>query len=319
MISLVIPVQDEADNLQPLYTELVELAQGLSDEVEIVWVDDGSSDDTWKIIRQFAVNDRRVRAIRFRRNFGKAAALQAGFETARGETVITMDGDLQDDPTEIPRFLKKLEEGFDVVSGWKKVRHDPWHKTLPSLVFNWSVSRLTGVDLHDHNCGFKCYRRAVLEEIHLYAELHRFVPVLADARGFRVGELVVHHRPRTHGRSKYGFWRIPKGFLDLLTVKFLTGYGQRPQHLLGTAGLAFFLVGTVGILALTIAWFWTRCGFYSGEPIHLTERAIFFYSIIALFFGGQLISIGFLGELLASYVARDQKAYSIAERIETDE
>ena len=159
---------------------------------------------------------------------------------------MTLDADLQDDPREIPRFLAEMEKNLDVVSGWKKVRHDPWHKVLPSRVFNWMVSALTGVKLHDHNCGMKCYRREVFDEVRLYGELHRFVPVLAAARGFRVGEIVIEHRPRKFGRSKYGVTRFVKGFLDLLTVKFLTGFGQRPQHLLGTVGLASFCVGRVG-------------------------------------------------------------------------
>ncbi len=188
-----------------------------------------------------------MRGIRFRRNFGKAAALNAGFRAARGETIITLDADLQDDPHEIPKFLAKIDEGCDVVSGWKQVRHDPWHKVLPSRVFNWLVSHMTGVRLHDHNCGMKSYRREVFDEVRLYGELHRFVPVLADARGFRIGEVVINHRPRKFGKSKYGVSRIAKGFFDLLTVKFLTGFGQRPQHLLGMVGLLFFFLGFLGL------------------------------------------------------------------------
>ena len=185
-------------------------------------------------IEQLAAADPRVRGIRFRRNFGKAAALSAGFDAARGELVVTLDADLQDDPREIPRFLAEIDKGLDCVSGWKQVRHDPWHKVGPSRVFNWLVGVLTGVKLHDHNCGFKCYRREIFDEVRLYGELHRFVPVLAAARGWKVGEIVVNHRARKFGRSKYGVTRIVKGFLDLLTVYFLTGFEQRPQHLLGT-------------------------------------------------------------------------------------
>ena len=196
MLSIVIPVFNEAESLEALHRELGEVAAAQGYELEIIFVDDGSRDGSWEVIRRLAAADPRVRGIRFRRNFGKAAALSAGFAEARGELVMTLDADLQDDPHEIPRFLAEMEKDLDVVSGWKKVRHDPWHKVLPSRVFNWLVSWLTGVRLHDHNCGMKCYRREVLDEVRLYGELHRFVPVLAAGRGFRVGEMVIHHRPR---------------------------------------------------------------------------------------------------------------------------
>lgn len=314
MYSIVIPVYNEAKSLETLYAEIDEVAQSQGYDLEVIFVDDGSDDDSWQVVQQLAATNMRVRGIRLRRNFGKASALSAGFNAARGDMVITMDADLQDNPREIPRFLERMEDNLDVVSGWKKVRHDPWHKVLPSRIFNWMVSRLTGVRLHDHNCGFKCYRRHLFDEIRLYGELHRFVPVLASSRGYRVGEIEVGHRKRQHGRSKYGIARLPKGFLDLLTVKFLTGFGQRPQHALGTLGLCFFFLGMMGIVALTTLWFLTRAPFHWGEPVHLTERAIFYYSIIALFFGGQLLSLGFLAELMASYASRDTQPYSVAER-----
>ena len=240
--------------------------------------------------------------------------MRAGFEAARGSYVMTMDADLQDDPREIPKFLAKLNEGVDVVSGWKKIRHDPWHKVLPSRVFNHLVSRMTGVHLHDHNCGLKCYRREIFQEVQLYGELHRFVPVLAAARGWKVGEVVVQHRARTHGRSKYGWLRIPKGFLDLLTVKFLTGYGQRPQHLLGTGGLICFSLGSLGILALTVYWFVSRMVSFL-EPIHLHERAIFFLSLGTLLLGAQFMLAGFLAELVTAMNLHDTETYSVAERV----
>ena len=315
MYSIVIPVHNEADSLKTLHAEIDEVARTQGYDLEVIFVDDGSSDGTWQIVRQLAAADDRVGGIRLRRNFGKACALSAGFTASRGEIVFTMDGDLQDDPSEIPRFLEYMGDDLDVVSGWKKVRHDPWHKVLPSRVFNWAVSRLTGVRLHDHNCGFKCYRRQIFDEIRLYGELHRFVPVLASSRGYRVGEITVGHRQRQHGQSKYGVARIPKGFLDLMTVKFLTGFGQRPQHALGTLGLCFFLLGMLGIVVLSALWFLTRPPFSWWESVHLTDRAIFFYSIIALFFGGQLLSLGFLAELMTSYVSRDSLPYSVAERV----
>ena len=222
MLSIVIPVYNEVDSLKQLYNELSQVAHDHAYELQVVFVDDGSTDGSWDQIQQIAREDARVEGIRFRRNFGKAAALSAGFDAAQGDLVMTLDADLQDDPREIPRFLDQMED-HDVVSGWKKKRHDPFHKVIPSRMFNWLVSRLTGVKLHDHNCGFKCYRREIFEEVRLYGELHRFVPVLAAARGWRVGEIVVNHRPRVHGKSKYGFRRFVKGFLDLMTVYFLTG------------------------------------------------------------------------------------------------
>ncbi|MBI3839546.1 MAG: glycosyltransferase family 2 protein, partial [Planctomycetia bacterium] len=242
MLSTVIPVYNERESLESLHRELDQVAREHGYDLDIVLVDDGSSDGSWQVICNLAERDPRIRGLRFRRNFGKAAALSAGFKTAQGEMVMTLDADLQDDPREIPRFLAAMSEQLDVVCGWKQVRRDPWHKVLPSRVFNALVSWLTGVRLHDHNCGMKCYRREVLREVRLYGELHRFVPVLAAARGFTIGELAIEHRPRKFGHSKYGMGRFIKGFLDLLTVKFLTGFGQRPQHLLGAIGLVSFVV-----------------------------------------------------------------------------
>ncbi len=313
MLSVVIPVLNEADSLPVLHRELSEVAEAHGYDLEIVLVDDGSKDGSWECIRQIACADPRVQGIRFRRNFGKAAALSAGFEQAGGELVMTLDADLQDDPREIPHFLAEIAKDLDVVSGWKKVRHDPWHKVLPSRVFNWMVSRLTGVWLHDHNCGMKCYRREVLQEVRLYGELHRFVPVLAAARGFRVGELVIQHRRREFGRSKYGMSRFIKGFLDLLTVKFLTGFGQRPQHLLGAIGLGAFSLGALGMIVLAAAWLITR-SVPGMTPIHLHERPAVLYSVGLLLMGGQLMSIGFLAELFIAYHTPDRRGYSILER-----
>jgi dolichol-phosphate mannosyltransferase len=282
--------------------------------LDVVIVNDGSTDASWQRIGELCQSDSRVRGIRFRRNFGKAAALSAGFEAARGELIITMDADLQDDPAEIPKFLEQIDSGLDVVSGWKRVRHDPWHKVWPSRVFNWMVSRMTGVRLHDHNCGYKCYRRQVFREVRLYGELHRFIPVLAAARGWRVGEVEVAHRARPHGRSKYGWSRIPKGFVDLLTVKFLTGFGQRPQHVLGVLGLIGFLVGGANMIYLTAAWFLSRV-VQGMEVVHLHETAIFYYSLAGVILGAQFMSVGFLAEMMLALSTRDADAYSVAERI----
>ena len=315
MLSIVIPVFNEEESLQTLHEELDQVARDEEYEIEVIFVDDGSTDASWAKIESLAGADPRVRGLRFRRNFGKAAALSAGFQAARGELVMTLDADLQDDPREIPRFLKEMENDLDVVSGWKQVRHDPWHKVGPSRVFNWLVGALTGVKLHDHNCGFKCYRREIFDEVRLYGELHRFVPVLAAARGWKVGEIVVHHRARKYGHSKYGVWRIVKGFLDLLTVYFLTGFTQRPQHLLGTVGLICFLLGGIGLALLSAGWVLTRA-VYSDESMYLNlhERAVFYFSIVAVLLGAQFMSIGFLAELITAYWGRDQAPYSIKDR-----
>jgi dolichol-phosphate mannosyltransferase len=314
MISFVIPVYNESESLATLFGEIVTHGGAVGQPFEILFVDDGSTDESWAIIRGLTETDKRVKAIRFRRNFGKAAALSAGFNAAKGDVVFTLDADLQDDPAELPKFLEGIQGGLDVVSGWKEVRLDPWHKTLPSWVFNKMVSWLTGVTLRDHNSGFKCYRREVFREVRLYGELHRFIPVLAAARGFKVGEVAVNHRPRRFGASKYGFRRFTKGFLDLLTVKFLTGFGQRPQHFLGGVGLFFFGLGGIGLFYLAATWIWRKFEPDRFLPVHQT--ALSFYSVAALLLGAQLMSIGFLAELITAYTGRDQESYSIAETIE---
>lgn len=313
MLSIVIPVFNEAESLATLHRELSEVAAERGYELDVVLVDDGSTDGSWKIIQQLAQSDPHVTGLRFRRNFGKAAALEHGFAQARGELLMTLDADLQDDPREIPKFLDEIEKDLDVVSGWKKVRRDPLEKVLPSRLFNWLVSRVTGVVLHDHNCGMKCYRREVFDEVRLYGELHRFVPVLAAARGYRVGEVVVSHRPRQHGRSKYGFSRYIKGFLDLMTVKFLTGFGQRPQHMLGTVGLASFSLGTLGMIVLASWWLISRI-VPGMEHVRLHEKPSVIYSLGLMLLGGQLMSVGFLAELFIAYHSPDLRSYSISER-----
>ncbi len=313
MLSIVIPVYNEAASLDALHHELREVAAGNGYELDIVFVDDGSTDGSWELIERIAAADPQVRGIRFRRNFGKAAALSAGFATAQGQLIMTLDADLQDDPHEIPRFLARMDEGLDVVSGWKQVRHDPWHKVIPSRIFNGMVSRFTGVRLHDHNCGMKCYRREIFDEVRLYGELHRFVPVLAASRGYRVGELVIQHRARKFGRSKYGVSRFMKGFLDLLTVKFLTGFGQRPQHVLGGIGLVSFVTGAAWLLALAMEWTLSRI--VPGiEDVHLNHRPAVIYALALLLLGGQMLSMGVLAELFVAYHGEQAQNYSISAR-----
>jgi dolichol-phosphate mannosyltransferase len=317
-LSVVIPVFNEAESLFALHEQLAEVARSGGYDLEVHFVDDGSTDDSWAEIERLVANDARVRGIRFRRNFGKAAALSAGFAAATGDLVFTLDADLQDDPREIPRFLAEIDRGLDVISGWKRVRHDPWHKVLPSRVFNWLVGALTGMRLHDHNCGFKCYRRQVLREVRLYGELHRFVPVLAAARGWKVGEIAVHHRPRLFGRSKYGVERLVKGFLDLLTVYFLTAFGQRPQHLLGSLGLVAFLLGAAGVCVLSVLWFYSRLDDNAANDVHLHERAVFYFSMGAALLGAQFLSMGLLAELFTAFARDDDLPYSVEQRIGAD-
>jgi glycosyltransferase involved in cell wall biosynthesis len=312
MISVVVPVFNEQDSLAILYDELARVALAANLRFEILFVDDGSCDGSWDLIRSLAERYTDVHGIRFRCNFGKAAALSAGFAAARGDIIMTLDADLQDDPAEIPRFLTKLNEGYEVVSGWKKTRVDPWHKVWPSKVFNPLVSWLTGVKLHDHNCGMKCYRAEVFREIRLYGELHRFIPVLAAARGFKVAEITINHRPRQFGYSKYGVPRFIKAFLDLLTVKFLTGFGQRPQHLLGSIGLFSFALGTLGMVYLAITWMLRLYDETWFRPLH--ERPLLIYAVAATLLGAQMMSIGFLAELITAYLGRDQESYSVKEK-----
>jgi glycosyltransferase involved in cell wall biosynthesis len=316
MLSIIVPVYDEQDSLETLHRQIVDACASLGEEFEIIFVDDGSKDGSWNVIRGLAGRDPSVSGIRFRRNFGKAAALTGGLRTARGDLILTIDADLQDDPAEIPRMIAKLREGFDVVNGWKQRRLDPWHKVYPSRVFNALVSGITGLKLHDHNCGLKMFRSEVAGEIRLYGELHRFIPVLADARGFRVTELPVHHRPRPFGHSKYGVKRFARGFLDLLTVKFLTGFGERPQHILGGFGLLFFAIGFLGLFYLGAVWCGTHLFGADFGPIG--TRPMLAYAIAATLLGAQALSLGLIAELLVAYTGKETETFSVKERVGKD-
>ena len=311
--SVLIPVLDEADSLADLHAEIAAVADQQQYDLEIIFVDDGSTDDSWSVIRRLAGEDGRVSGLRFRRNFGKASALQAAAHSAKAPILISMDADLQDDPQEIPSLLEKLGEDFDLVSGWKATRRDPISKTLPSKIFNSLVGWFTGVKLHDHNCGFKIYRREIFDDVQLYGEMHRFLPVLAASHGYRVSEVAVKHRPRAHGKSKYGWSRLPKGFLDLLTVSFLSGYNQRPQHLLGSIGLISFCLGALGMFGMAIYWIFRMTYFPEWEPLH--RRPIVIYSLAALLLGAQFLCIGFLAELIVANGQKRKEPYSIREKV----
>lgn len=312
MLSIIIPVMNEEGSLRLLWDEIVATAEHAVDKFEVIFIDDGSTDSSWAVISDLIAADNRISGIRFRRNFGKAAALTAGMRAADGELILMMDADLQDDPAEIPEMLKLIEAGHDVVNGWKKRRLDPWHKVYPSLVFNWMVSRMTGLKLHDHNCGLKMFRSDVAAEINIYGELHRFIPVLAFARGFKVTELPVHHRSRQHGESKYGVRRFVRGLLDLLTVTFLISFGRRPQHALGAVGLFFFGIGTVGLSFLSLVWLMNAAGLADYGPIG--SRPLLAYSIAATLLGGQAMSLGLLAELIVAYTSNTRDSYSVSER-----
>ncbi len=293
VVSVVIPVFNEEGALPELYQRVRAQFTLLALRAELIFIDDGSTDSSRAIIKQFAAEDPDCRLIAFRRNCGKAAALQLGFQAARGQYVLTMDADLQDDPAEIPRFLEALQR-VDLVSGWKATRHDPLGKTLPSKIFNATVRRATGVKLHDMNCGFKGYRREVLQEVTLYGELHRFIPALAAARGFTIEELIVRHHPRTTGVSKYGWERIPRGFFDLLTVVYITKYRMRPLHFLGGVGLLSFFFGVIGGLLLS-TWSWCTHSY----PYLLLDML----DIALLCIGPVLVGVGLTaeGQLAATF------------------
>jgi glycosyltransferase involved in cell wall biosynthesis len=306
-VSVLVPVKDEAETVEELATRVAAVLSALGKSFEILFVDDGSHDGTPDRVVLAHRRDPRVKLIRLRRNFGKAAALSAGFDHSRGRLLLTMDGDLQDDPDEIPRLLHELEEGgWDLVSGWKRHRRDPVTKRLPSLLFNWVTRKLAGVPLHDFNSGFKIYRREVLEQISIYGELHRYIPVLASRRGFTVGEVAVNHLPRRHGVSKYGWDRLYKGLLDLLTVLFITKYTRRPLHLFGAAGLVF-LAGGFGInLYLAIRW-------VQGE--FLSNRPLLLLGVLLMLLGIQVLTTGLLGEMITFKNFRRLDSYSVKETV----
>ena len=292
MISVVVPVHNEERSVALLYDELDSALQPLGTPWEAVFVDDGSTDGTHGALTRLHAGHDNVVAVRLRRNFGKAAALAAGFGQATGEVIVTIDGDLQDDPAEIPRLLLKLDEGFDLVSGWKTRRRDPLRRRVLSRIFNSVTGWVSGVHLHDMNCGLKAYRAEVIRGLRLYGELHRFIPVLAYQRGYRVAELPVNHRPREHGRSRYGLERYVRGFLDLLTVSFIGRYRHRPLHLFGGLGLALSVGGTGILIYLTVVKIMGHA--IGGRPLLIL-------GVLLVVVGIQLISLGLITELITSH------------------
>jgi glycosyltransferase involved in cell wall biosynthesis len=292
VLSVVVPVHDEERSVALLYDELVSALEPLGVEWEAVFIDDGSTDGTFAALTRLHAGADNVRVVRLRRNFGKAAALGAGFDQASGTTVVTIDGDLQDDPFEIPRLLAKLDEGFDLVSGWKAHRRDPLSRRLLSRIFNRVTSLFSGVRLHDMNCGLKAYRAEVVHGLRLYGELHRFIPVLAHYRGFRIAELPVNHRPREHGRSRYGIERYLRGFLDLLTVSFIGRYRHRPLHLFGGLGLVLGLLGTGILVYLTVV---KALGHAIGG------RPLLLLGVLLVVVGLQFFSLGLISEMITSH------------------
>jgi glycosyltransferase involved in cell wall biosynthesis len=297
LVTVAVPLKNEAETVVELYQRVRSVFGEIGRPFEMIFVDDGSTDESFEILRKLhRENPDTVRVIRFRRNKGKAAALAAAFELAEGEIVITMDADLQDDPAEIPRFLDALANGADLVTGWKRRRHDPWLKVASSRFFNWVVSIAAGLPLHDYNCGFKAYRKEVMEEIHLYGDLHRYIPFIANSRGFVVEEIVVQHHSRKSGRSKYGWDRYFRGFFDLFTVIMLTRFSRNPLHLFGWIGTVLFLIGLLINMWLSWIWFW-------GASIG--QRPLLFLGVLLMVVGVQIFTIGLIGEMINSLKPRD--------------
>lgn len=307
--SVVIPLLNEEESLeelsQRLATELDDIAGG---KYEVIFIDDGSTDKSFEVIKRISGRNNKFKCIRFRRNYGKSAALAVGFSEARGRYVATMDADLQDDPAELRTMLAKLNEGYDLVSGWKKKRYDPISKTLPSKLFNSVTSMASGIKLHDFNCGLKLYRKEVVKTVHVYGEMHRYIPALAHWEGFRVTELPVQHHARKYGKSKFGLSRFINGFLDLLTVLFTTRYLKRPLHFFGLFGAIFTAVGLGINIVLVKEWF--------QNETYLSNRPLFLFAIALIIVGIQFISVGLLGEMLAKLNMKNLKNnYSIKEKV----
>ncbi len=302
-ISIVVPVLNEEGSLEELHHQLRNVLDGMGRSFEIIYVDDGSTDRSLEVLRGIYSADTSVRVLSLRKTHGKSAALAIGFDEVRGKIIVTIDADLQDDPSEIPNLIKELEKGYDVVSGWKKRRQDPFSKRFPSKVFNWLTSLATGLKLHDINCGLKAYRRSVTDQFKLYGQLHRFLPVFAYKEGFRVGEIPVAHHPRRYGRTKYGMKRFLHGLLDLLTVTLLTRYLKSPLHFFGTIGIAFTLAGfAINCVILSI---------YIKHHNIQGRHPLLMLGVLLMILGFQLVSTGLLAELLTRMSHKGREEYSL--------
>jgi glycosyltransferase involved in cell wall biosynthesis len=312
-VSVVIPLYNEAESLPELCDWIARVMDANKFTYEVILVDDGSRDDSWKIITQLTSKNTSIKGIRFRRNYGKSAALNSGFEAAKGDVVITMDADLQDSPDEIPELYRMIRDGDDLVSGWKKKRHDPLSKTVPTRLFNWTTRRMSGIhNLHDFNCGLKAYRREVIKSIEVYGEMHRYIPVIAKWAGFsRISEKVVEHRARKYGRTKFGWERFINGFLDLISITFVSKFGKKPMHLFGMLGTLSFLIGLGIAIKLAVDKF-------VFDVYNMTDRPLFYFGMLAMIIGTQLFVAGFLGELIARN-SPDRNTYLIADTIGIDE
>ncbi|MCK5255048.1 MAG: glycosyltransferase family 2 protein [Deltaproteobacteria bacterium] len=306
-ISVVIPLYNEEKSLAELHNRIILSLQSLSSNYELIFVDDGSTDNSFSVIRDLHKRDDRVKAIRFRKNFGKASALSAGFKEAEGITIITIDADLQDLPEEIPTLIKKMDEGYDLVSGWKFKRKDPLLRRIASRLFNSVTSFYTGVKIHDFNCGLKCYRREVIEELDLYGELHRYIPAIANWKGFKVGQAKVNHQPRIHGKSKFGSERYLRGLFDLLTIIMLTKYPEKPLHFFGLLGTILSLAGLainayMALLRLSGKW--------------ISNRPLLLLGILLLILGIQFIFFGLMGELIV-FSSQKDISYTVKEKLDS--
>lgn len=310
-LSVVIPVYNEEDSIEPLYSALKAVLEGLGTSYEIVVVDDGSTDGSFEVLKRLHLGDPALKVVRLRRNFGQAAAFAAGFDESEGEVIVSMDADLQFDPADIRKLLDKMAEGYDIVSGWREERKEPFlSRRLPSMVANWLISRMTGVKLHDYGCSLKAYRLEVIRNVRLYGELHRFIPALASSMGVRLAEVKVSHHPRRFGESKYNLSRTITVLLDLLTVKFLLSYASRPMQVFGLLGMFSFGIGTV------IAAYLSFIRLVLGSPI--ADRPLLWLAMLLILVGVQLVSMGLLGELTARtyHEAQGKKIYAIREMLE---
>jgi glycosyltransferase involved in cell wall biosynthesis len=306
-ISIVVPVLNEIGSLPQLHQELTSVLGRLQRSYEIIIIDDGSTDGSQALVQKLMQTDPHLILVQMRRRFGKATALQAGFELARGEIVFTLDADLQDNPFDIPDMLAKLDEGFDLVSGWKQNRKDPFLKRVQSKIFNWITSRVTGLKMRDFNCGFKVYRREVTHELSLYGELYRFIPALAHALGFRVGELSVNHRARVHGRSKYSYERIIRAPFDLFTTLYLVAFRRRPAHLLGPIGVVLGLVGVLINAYLAVRWF---------QGYGIGDRPLLMLGTLLMILGVQIVIFGLLAEMIVSTTYERKHVFGLIRRID---